>query len=158
VIAKLETIRIAEAQVFFDVIDIPLNDRSDVVSIVPFFCISQGTRVSSEVFFRIDIDHAPTFGGGAGILTLTFPVHLFGLFIIEPFGFRAYKFKCFDGSSHFRTFRFHRKGIIVWTTRDSVFIDGIVNLLQLGSGIKRDVGFRKVFIVTKRISRKKVFI
>ena len=47
-----------KAKVIFDVIDIPFNNGSDFISIIPFICSTNGAGLSTQILFRININHS----------------------------------------------------------------------------------------------------
>lgn len=49
-----------EAEMLFDVINPSLNNSSDFVCIIPFFGATDCSRISTEIFFGINIDHTAT--------------------------------------------------------------------------------------------------
>lgn len=44
------------------------------------------------------------------------------------------------------------------TAGNSVFINGIILIFKSGSCIQRDIGFGKMFVITKSVASKKILI
>ena len=44
------------------------------------------------------------------------------------------------------------------TTRNTIFIDGIILIFKPGSCIQRNISFREMFVITKSITGKKALI
>lgn len=140
-------------------IDVSFNNSPYFVSTVPFFGIPDGTRICTEVFFRIDINHAAAFRGSAGGSTQALPV-------IFPRGFIGYPFDLGTDelvSGHIAAefgnpLIFHGKGWIIGTAGDAILIDCIIHIFEMNPCIKRYVCFRKMASIAKGITRKKIFI
>ena len=78
-----------KAEIFFDVIDIPFNSSPNLIGVIPFISSADGSGIGTQVFFRIDINHAAASGGSAGIIAETFSVILLSHLVIAPFHFWA---------------------------------------------------------------------
>ena len=44
------------------------------------------------------------------------------------------------------------------TTRNTIFIDGIIQIFKSGSCIQRNISFREMFVITKSVTGKKALI
>ena len=49
-----------KTEIIFDVVDVPFDNSPDLVGVIPFFCSTDRSGICTQVFFRVDIDHAPT--------------------------------------------------------------------------------------------------
>ena len=47
-----------KTEIIFDVVYIPFNNSPDFISIIPFSGSADGSGISAEIFFRININHA----------------------------------------------------------------------------------------------------
>lgn len=79
------------AETIFKVIDRFFNIAPDFVGFIPFFRASLNTRISTEVFLWIDVDHPSAGRGRAGIITVADTALGFISRAVFPFHFRAYK-------------------------------------------------------------------
>lgn len=141
-------------------IDISFNNGSYFVSIVPFFTSTDNTGISTEIPFRIDINHPPAFRRGAGVITITLPERPAGIRVIDPAHFRADKLKGRQSAPEIRSasFRLHGKRGIMRTAGNTVFINGIINIFKMSPCIKWYVSFREVAVFAKGIARKERFV
>ena len=70
----------------------------------------------------------------------------------------AYKFKGRYSPSHFGSFRFHRKRIVMGTAGDPVFIDCIIDIFEVCSCVQRYVCFGEMAVLSESITGEKVFV
>ena len=82
---------LCKTETVFEVIDGFFNIYTDLIGGSPFLCIPDGTRVCTEIFFRIDVDHPSAGRIRTGILTVADPPLGFVLFVVFPFHFGAYE-------------------------------------------------------------------
>ena len=148
-----------EAEMLFDVINPSLNNSSDFVCIIPFFGATDCSRISTEIFFGINIDHTATSCSGTGIFTAALSVSPPDGFVIDPIHFGTDKFISDNSVFGFGgTFVFHGKRSIVWTAGNAIFIYCIIRIFKAGSYIKWNVCFLKMTFFAKSISGKKGFV
>lgn len=149
-----------KTEIFFDVIDISFYYGSDFICIIPFFGSANGSRVGTQVSFGIDIDHAAASGWSTGIIAETYPAAFARGFVTDPFHFWADELESRDAAPEigFGAFRSHGEGRIMGTAGDTIFVDGIILIFKTGSCIERDICFREMFIITKSVAGKKIFI
>ena len=72
---------ISETEAVFDVIYGTLDGCADLLGGLPFLCSADRSGIKAEILLRIKVDHAPTAGSGARIITVTntavFPIFAF---------------------------------------------------------------------------------
>lgn len=76
-----------KAKTIFEMIDLSFYSSSDFLCFVPFFRAANGTRISPEIFFRININHSSTFRGGVWIFTIALSERSFFGAIVAPIHF-----------------------------------------------------------------------
>ena len=76
----------------FEMVDGFLNIPSDFVGGIPFFRTALDTRICTEIFLRIDVDHPSAGRSRAGVVTVADTAVGFIFRIVFPFHFWAYKF------------------------------------------------------------------
>ena len=60
-----------KTEIVFDVDDIPFDNSSDFIGIIPFFGAADRSGISTKILFWVDVDHPPTFRRGTRVVTET---------------------------------------------------------------------------------------
>ena len=60
----------SHAEAVLEVVDGFLHIDADLIGVLPFLRAACGAGVGPQVLFRVDVDHAPTGGLGAGVLAM----------------------------------------------------------------------------------------
>ena len=81
-----------KTEIVFDVVDIPFDNSSDFIGIIPFFGATDRSGISTKILFWVDVDHPPTFRRGTRVVTETMTMGFLSWFIINPFHFWTDKF------------------------------------------------------------------
>ncbi len=104
----------------------------DFISRIPFGCPPDGSRISTEVLLRVNVDHSSARRGCARMVTVTDTMGFFCNFIPFPFHFRTDKFHGWKPTAQmgFTAFLFHGKGRVFRATGDTLRINGIIDLLN----------------------------
>ena len=120
------------AETAFELVDVFFNVPPDLISIYPFGCTSQDTRVSAEILFGIKVEHSSTGRVCTGVFTVADTFGFTGGFVILPLHFRTNKFHGRKTAAQmgFASLPFHGKGRVFGTAWDPVFIKGAVRFLQ----------------------------
>lgn len=137
-------------------IDIPFNNDTDFVGIIPFFCTTYSARISTKILLWINVDHPSAFRRVTWIIAKAFPVGFLSRLIVYPLCFRADKFKSSQTGSQvrFTSFRFHGKLCIMRTTGNTVFVDCIIGVFKMCPLIQWDIGTGKMPVFSKCITCK----
>ena len=80
----------------FEMVDRFLDIDSDFVGFIPFFRTAFNTRIRTEIFLRIDVDHPSAGRSRAGVVTVADTAFGFICRIVFPFHFGAYKLHGWD--------------------------------------------------------------
>lgn len=48
-----------KTEIVFDVVDIPFDNRSDFIGIIPFFGVADRSGISTKILFRVDVVNIP---------------------------------------------------------------------------------------------------
>ena len=75
----------------FEMVDGFLNRYSDFVGGIPFIRTADCTRIGTQIFLRIKINHPAAGRFRTGIIAMADTLTFTGFFIIYPFHFWAYK-------------------------------------------------------------------
>ena len=153
-----------KSKAVFKVIDGALHSSPGLIGGFPFGSPTQGTWISPQVFFRINIDHSPTGRRCTGIVTMADTVIFPGRSIFFPFDVWAAEFITGNAAFEFAgAFRFQRKGSIIGATGNAALVQGIILIFQPSAGVQRNIGFLKmdaiaIGICAKGIAGKKFLI
>ena len=49
-----------KTEIIFDVVDISFDNSPDFIGIIPFFGSTNRSGISTQILFRVDVDHSPT--------------------------------------------------------------------------------------------------
>ena len=83
---------IGNAETILEMVDWFFNINSDFVCFVPFLRTSFYTRIGSEIFFRVNIDHSAAWRSCTWIITVTDTTTWLVLSVVFPFHFGTYEF------------------------------------------------------------------
>lgn len=72
-------------------IDISFNSSSDFVCVIPIFCSTDGFKINTQVFLRIDIKYTSAWRRITRIIALALPAIFSGNFVLNPFDFWIHK-------------------------------------------------------------------
>ena len=134
-------------------VDIPFYGSSDFIGILPLPCTTDCTGVCAVIIILLDINHSATGRGCAWIFAITVSIVFTFFFVSEPFHFRTDKLVTEGAVCVYRiSFRLHRQRRIMWTARDTVFVDGKVRIFEFRTLIERNIGLAKVFVFAKGIT------
>lgn len=148
-----------QTKIILDVVAISFYGGSDFVGVIPFFGTTNTPRIGTKILFRINVYHFAARGGCERIITCAVTLVFASRFILDPLDFGTDKLISDNTASEFRySFIFHRKRIIMRTAGNPIFIDLIILLFKTGSGVKWDISFTKVFIISESIAGKKLWV
>ena len=49
-----------KTEIIFDVVDISFDNSPDFIGVIPFFGSANRSGISTQILFRVDVDHSPT--------------------------------------------------------------------------------------------------
>ena len=126
----------------FEMVDGFLNSCSDFVSRIPFVRTADRTRVGTQMFLWIDINHPTAGRWGTRVFTMTDTLVLTSFFIMYPFHFGTYKLHSRKSAAQvgFASFPLHWQGRIFRTAGDAIFIERAVAFWKRDSSVKREIG------------------
>ena len=110
-----------KSKAVFKMIDGALHSSPGLIGGFPFGSSTQGTWISPQVFFRINIDHSPTGRRSAGILTVADTVIFSGGSVLFPFDLRAAELIAGNTASESAcTFWLHGEGWVIRAAGDTI--------------------------------------
>lgn len=117
------------------------NIDPDFVCGIPFLCPADCSRVSTEVLFRININHSSTGRGCAWVAAEADTARFLGCAVSHPFHFGADEFHGWEPAAQMgpASLAFHWHGRNVWTAGDSFCIYGVINSFQFELIFQRNV-------------------
>ena len=108
----------------FEMVDGFLNIPSDFVGGIPFIRTADCTRVGTQIFLRIKINHPAAGRFCTRIIAMADTLTFTRFLIIYPFHFGTYELHGRESAAQmgFTAFPFHRQGRIFGTAGNAIFI------------------------------------